>query len=100
MIFSGGANIFPTEIEAAMIEMPQILDRAVFGIVDKEYGEKVVAAATCQVGHSLNLEQVHTFLDGKISRFKYPRQLDLHDNLPREESGKVFKQRLKAAYDN
>jgi len=41
---------------------------------------------------------VHAFLDGKISRFKYPRQLDLHDSLPREESGKVFKQRLKVAY--
>jgi long-chain acyl-CoA synthetase len=100
MIISGGANIFPAEIEAAMIEMPQILDCAVFGIADKEYGEKVVAAVTCQVGHSLNLEQVHAFLDGKTSRFKYPRQLDLHDNLPREESGKVFKQRLKAAYDS
>jgi long-chain acyl-CoA synthetase len=52
----------------------------------------------CQVGHSLSLQQVHAFLDGKISRFKYPRQLDLHDSLPREESGKVFKQRLKVAY--
>ncbi len=98
MIISGGANIFPAEIEAAMIEMPQILDCAVFGIADKEFGEKVVAAVTCQVGHSLSLEQVHAFLDGKISRFKYPRQLDLHDSLPREESGKVFKQRLKVAY--
>ena len=98
MIISGGANIFPAEIEAAMIEMPQILDCAVFGIPDKEYGEKVVAAVMCQVGHSLNLDQVHAFLEGKISRFKYPRKLDLHDSLPREDSGKVFKQRLKAVY--
>ena len=98
MIISGGANIFPAEIEAAMIKMPQILDCAVFGIADKEFGEKVVAAVTCQVGYSLSLQQVHAFLDGKISRFKYPRQLDLHDSLPREESGKVFKQRLKVAY--
>jgi len=98
MIISGGANIFPAEIEAAMIEMPQILDCAVFGIADKEFGEKIVVAVTCQIGCSLNLEQVHEFLDGKISRFKYPRKLDLHDSLPREESGKVFKQRLKVAY--
>ena len=100
MIISGGANIFPAEIEAAMIEMPQILDCAIFGIADKEFGEKVVAAVTCQVGHSLSLQQVHAFLDGKISRFKYPRQLDIHDSLPREDSGKVFKQRLKVAYAN
>ena len=98
MIISGGANIFPAEIEAAMIEMPQILDCAVFGIADKEFGEKIVVAVTCQIGCSLNLQQIHAFLDGKISRFKYPRQLDLHDSLPREESGKVFKQRLKVAY--
>ena len=98
MIISGGANIFPAEIEAAMIEMPQILDCAVFGIADKEFGEKIVVAVTCQIGYSLTLEQVHGFLDGKISRFKYPRKLDLHDSLPREESGKVFKQRLKVAY--
>lgn len=98
MIISGGANIFPAEIEAAMFKMPQILDCAVFGIPDTEYGEKVVAAVTCQDGHSLNLDQVHAYLDGKISRFKYPRQLDVHDSLPREDSGKVFKQRLKAAY--
>ena len=100
MIISGGANIFPAEIEAAMIEMPQILDCAIFGIADKEFGEKVVAAVTCQVGHSLSLQQVHAFLDGKISRFKYPRQLDIHNSLPREDSGKVFKQRLKVAYAN
>ena len=98
MIISDGANIFPAEIESAMIEMPQRLDCAVFGIADKEFGEKVVATVTCQVAHSLSLQQVHAFLDGKISRSKYPRQLDLHDSLPREESEKVLKQRLKVAY--
>jgi long-chain acyl-CoA synthetase len=99
MIISGGANIFPAEIEAAMLKMPQILDCAVFGIPDKEYGEKIVAAVCCQTGCSLELQQVHDFLDGKLSRFKYPKKLDLHHTLPREDSGKVFKQRLKAAYD-
>jgi long-chain acyl-CoA synthetase len=98
MIISGGANIFPAEIEAAMIEMPEILDCAVFGIADKEFGEKVVAAVTCQPEKSLSLEQLHDFLDGKISRFKFPRKLDLHEKLPREDSGKVFKQKLRAQY--
>lgn len=98
MIISGGANIFPAEIEAAMIEMPEILDCAVFGIADKEFGEKVVAAVTCQAGETLSLEQLNNFLDGKISRFKFPRQLDLHEKLPREDSGKVFKQKLRAEY--
>ena len=98
MIISGGANIFPAEIEAAMIAMPQIADCAVFGIADKEFGETVVAAVSCQSGHTVSLEQVQAFLHGKISRFKYPRKLDIHDSLPRQDSGKVFKQKLRAAY--
>jgi long-chain acyl-CoA synthetase len=98
MIISGGANIFPAEIEAVMFEMPEILDCAVFGIPDKEFGEKIVAAVTCQAGQSLSLKQLHYFLDGKISRFKFPRKLDLHQQLPREDSGKVFKQKLRAGY--
>lgn len=98
MIISGGANIFPAEIEAVLIQMPQILDCAVFGIADNEYGEKVVAAITCRPDETPNLEALHHFLEGKLARFKFPKQLDIHDSLPREDSGKVFKQRLRAAY--
>ncbi len=98
MIISGGANIFPAEIEAVMIEMPDVVDCAVFGAPHVEYGELIVAAVQCKAGRTVTLVEVHAFLDNKIARFKFPRKLDLHDALPREDSGKIFKQRLRAPY--
>lgn len=98
MIISGGANIFPAEIEAVLIEMPEVFDCAVFGIPNAEFGEMVVAAVQCAAGQSLNLEDMQTYLSNKIARFKIPQKLDLHDKLPREDSGKIFKQRLRAPY--
>lgn len=98
MIISGGANIFPAEIEAALIEMPEISDCAVFGAPHDEFGEQVIAAIQCVQGKTATLEDVQAFLADKIARFKMPRQVDLHDDLPREDSGKIFKQRLRAPY--
>lgn len=98
MIISGGANIFPAEIEAALIQMPQILDCAVFGAPHAEFGERVIAAVQCTDGETVTLEDVQSFLNGKIARFKTPQQIDIHDALPREDSGKIFKHRLRAPY--
>ena len=98
MIISGGANIFPAEIEAALINMPQVFDCAVFGAPHPEFGETVIAAVQCADGASLTLEELQQFLLDKIAGFKIPKQLDLHDALPREDSGKIFKERLRAPY--
>ena len=98
MIISGGANIFPAEIEAALINMPQVFDCAVFGAPHPEFGETVIAAVQCADGASLTLEELQQFLSDKIAGFKIPKQLDLHDALPREDSGKIFKERLRAPY--
>ena len=98
MIISGGANIFPAEIEAALIKMPQVLDCAVFGAPHPEFGECVIAAIQSVDGEAVALPEVQTFLEGKIARFKFPQHIDMHEGLPREDSGKIFKQRLRAPY--
>jgi len=98
MIISGGANIFPAEIEAALIQMPQVLDCAVFGAPHAEFGERVIAAVQSVDGNAVALADVQAFLEGKIARFKIPQQIDMHEALPREDSGKIFKQRLRAPY--
>lgn len=98
MIISGGANIFPAEIEAALIEMPEIYDCAVFGAPHSEFGEQVIAAVQFAPEKTATLEDVQTFLDGRIARFKIPQKIDIHASLPREDSGKIFKQRLRAPY--
>lgn len=98
MIISGGANIFPAEIEAQLIKMDQVADCAVFGAPDPEFGEKVVAAVECAPGQDLSLAEMQAFLAPLLAKFKIPRKLDTHDALPREDSGKIFKQRLRAPY--
>lgn len=98
MIISGGANIFPSEIEAAILRLPQVLDCAVFGAPDEEFGEKIVAAVQLQDGEQLDLSGLQACLEGVLARFKMPRKLDLHESLPREDSGKIFKKRLKDPY--
>lgn len=98
MIISGGANIFPAEIEAALIDMPQVFDCAVFGAPDPEFGERIIAAVELQKGAELDLKTMQDFLSSRLARFKLPRKLDIHDALPREDSGKIFKQRLRAPY--
>lgn len=98
MIISGGANIFPSEIEAELIQMPEVRDCAVFGAPDEEFGERIVAAVQCAPGVSLDLDKVHAFLAPRLAKFKLPRVLDIHEALPREDSGKIFKARLRAPY--
>jgi long-chain acyl-CoA synthetase len=98
MIISGGANISPAEIEAQLILMPEVADCAVFGAPHPEFGETIVAAVTCQPGHQVSLEAVEAFLAPRLARFKMPRKVDIHETLPRQESGKIYKARLRAPY--
>ncbi len=98
MIISGGANIFPTEIEAVLIDAPFIQDVAVFGAPDPEFGEKIVAAIQAMPGWEANEAEVRDWLEGRLARFKHPRIIDFHQALPREDSGKIFKPRLRAPY--
>lgn len=98
MIISGGANIFPAEIEAQLIEMPEVTDCAIFGVPHPEFGEMTIAAIQCNHDVKVTLEQIHEFLDDKIARFKLPRAVIQPSSLPREDSGKIFKQRLREAY--
>jgi long-chain acyl-CoA synthetase len=75
--------------------MHDIVDCAIFGEPHPEFGEVVVAAVQCRPTTIITLEQIHQFLDGKLARFKFPRKLNIYSKLPREDSGKIFKQRLR-----
>ena len=98
MIISGGANVFPSEIEAELIQMPVVQDCAVFGAPDPEFGETIIAAVQLIPGGTLSLSEMQAFLSPRLAKFKVPRKLDLHEALPREDSGKIFKARLRAPY--
>jgi long-chain acyl-CoA synthetase len=98
MVISGGVNIYPAEIEAALAMMPGVRDCAVFGIPDEEFGEALAAAVQCEPGFSLPAEEVRRYLAERIASYKVPRVITFHAELPREESGKIFKRRLRAPY--
>jgi len=98
MVISGGVNIYPAEIEAVLITMPGVADCAVFGVPDEEFGEGLVAAVQAQPGEALAAEQVQAFLRERIAGYKVPRQVVFHAELPREDSGKIFKRRLRDPY--
>ncbi|MEO8523541.1 MAG: AMP-binding protein [Caldimonas sp.] len=98
MVISGGANIYPAEIEAVLIAMPGVADCAVFGIPDAEFGEGLAAALQLVDGAELDAAQVREFLRARIADFKVPRVVTFHDELPREDTGKIFKRRLRDPY--
>ena len=98
MVISGGVNIYPAEIEAELHKMSGIADCAVFGIPDDEYGEVVCAIIQAQDGSGLTAGAVKDYLRGKIAGYKIPKIVDFKVNLPREDSGKIFKRKLRAPY--
>jgi long-chain acyl-CoA synthetase len=98
MVISGGVNIYPAEIEAVLITMPGVADCAVFGIPDAEFGEALAAHVQPHDGAPLERDAVRSFLKERIADYKVPRVVEFSDTLPREESGKIFKRRLRDPY--
>ena len=98
MIISGGVNIYPAEIEAQLHKMPHVADCAVFGIPDEDFGEAVCAVVQPQPGAALSEADVKAFLRGTVAGYKIPKRVDFAPDLPREDSGKIFKRKLRAPY--
>src|ERR671910_167078 len=95
MIISGGVNIYPAEIEAVMHEHPQVLDVAVFGIPDDEWGESVYAVVQPKAGETIDLPELREFVEQRVAGYKRPRRYELRDELPRTDAGKLLKRVLR-----
>jgi long-chain acyl-CoA synthetase len=99
MVISGGVNIYPAEIEAVLINCPGVKDCAVFGIPDGEFGEALMAVIEPQPGvPAPSMLEVRTYLAQHLADYKVPRRIELRSDLPREDSGKIFKRRLRDPY--
>lgn len=98
MIISGGLNIYPSEIEAAIDEMPSVDESAVFGVPHADFGEAVVAAVVPSAGEAISEGKVIEALSGKLARFKQPKRVVPVDELPRNTMGKVQKNLLRERY--
>jgi long-chain acyl-CoA synthetase len=98
MVISGGVNIYPAEIEAALHAVPGVHDCAVFGIPDDEFGEALMAVVEPQAGLTLDVAAIRAQLKTSLADYKVPKHLEILKNLPREDSGKIFKRRLRDPY--
>ncbi len=101
MIISGGVNIYPAEIEDALEHHPDIMDVAVFGIPDEEWGEAVHAVVVVRPGTDLPPEAIQAFAREHLAGYKVPRSISYIDEIPRTGSGKTLKRDLrKPFWDN
>jgi long-chain acyl-CoA synthetase len=98
MIISGGANIYPAEIENVFLEHPKVGDVAVFGIPHEDWGEEIKAvvepAPGAVAGDDLAAE-LQGFCKERLAKFKLPRSIDFTDEMPRDPNGKLFKRKLR-----
>jgi fatty-acyl-CoA synthase/long-chain acyl-CoA synthetase len=98
MIISGGMNIYPAEIEAALEANPDIFDVAVFGIPSDEWGESVHAVVVLRPGADLDASGVMTYAREHLASYKVPRSVTFIDELPRTGSGKILKRILREPF--
>lgn len=101
MIISGGANIYPAEIEAALLTHPKVADAAVFGIPNEDWGEEVKAviepAPGVEPGPALAAE-ILAYCAGRLARYKQPKSIDFIETMPRDPNGKLYKRKLRDPY--
>jgi long-chain acyl-CoA synthetase len=98
MVISGGVNIYPAEIEAALHAVLGVHDCAVFGIPDDEFGEALMAVVEPQAGAKLDVAAIRAQLKASLAGYKVPKHVEILKHLPREDSGKIFKRRLRDPY--
>ncbi|MFO7446948.1 MAG: o-succinylbenzoate--CoA ligase [Ignavibacteriaceae bacterium] len=95
LIISGGENINPLEVEKEILKHPGIIEAAVFGIDDKKWGQSVAAAIVTKNKKQITIEELKVSLKDKLSGYKIPRKLFIIDELPRNDLGKVQREKLK-----
>ncbi len=98
MIISGGVNIYPAEIESVLINCPGVRDCAVFGVPHADFGETVMAVIEPQPGSALTGDAIRAYLSERVADYKVPRMIEFRTDLPREDSGKLFKRKLRDPY--
>jgi long-chain acyl-CoA synthetase len=101
MIISGGVNVYPAEVEAALLSHPAVGDAAVFGIPDEDWGEQVKAVVEPVPGATASLglaEELLAHCASQLATYKCPRSIEFTEAMPRDPNGKLYKRRLRDPY--
>ena len=98
MIISGGVNIYPAEVEAALHAHPAVIDVAVIGVPDDQWGESVKAVVQLRPGAAATAAELISFAAERLAGYKKPRSVDFVDELPRDAAGKLLKRKIREPY--
>ena len=96
LILSGGVNIYPAEVESALVEEPDVVDAAVFGLPDERMGQRVHAVVELRPDAPADADALRARLGTRLADFKLPRTIEFVRELPREPNGKVMKAAMRA----
>ena len=95
MIISGGANIYPRDVEEVLLRHPAVLDVAVIGLPSERWGEEVTAVLVTRPGEPLPVDQLDGLCRSQLAGYKIPRRYETIDALPRNAGMKVLKRNLR-----
>jgi fatty-acyl-CoA synthase len=94
MIVSGGENVFPGEVEDCLHKHPDVADAAVVGVADDRFGQALVAHVVLRDGSAATAEELRGHVKKALANYKVPREVVIHDELPRNETGKLLRRKL------
>lgn len=98
VIISGGENVYPAEVENALLSHPAVADCGVIGIADGRWGEVGRAVIVLRPGQSASEADILGFLDGRLARYKIPKSVHFANGLPRTATGKILKKQLRETH--
>ncbi len=95
MIIRGGYNIYPREIEELLFEHPDVVEAGVYGVPHEDLGEEIAADVVLRNGAKVTKDEIYQFVRERVAPYKYPRIINLVDDLPKSHTGKILKRELK-----
>jgi len=95
LIISGGENVYPAEVEAALLAHPAVAEAGVFGEPDAEWGSRVAAAVMLRTGCRASSDELTAFCRARLAGFKVPRRIEFREALPRNAAGKLLRRELR-----
>jgi len=95
MVISGGVNIYPAEIEIVLNHHPKVLDSAVIGVPDEQWGESLKAFIVLRPGCEATEEEIVKYCEENLAKYKKPKSLEFISEIPRNPTGKILKKQLR-----
>jgi long-chain acyl-CoA synthetase len=98
LIKPGGENVYPAEVEKALLKHPDVLETCVFGVPDKQWGEAIKAVCVCKPNSNLKPQELIEFVASRIARYKKPKYIVFVDALPKTKDGMIDREKVKTEH--